>query len=284
MANVKWIKITTDIFDDEAIQLIEQMPEGDSIIVIWFKLLIKAGQINNGGLIYFRENIPYTEEMLATILRKPISTVRLAIQTFVNFGMIEITDQEQLLISNWEKHQNIERLEEIKKQTNERVRRHRERQKLKLLDSNVTVTLQETLRNGEVTHLDIDKEIDIDKDINKYIYIKDDFLKIFLKEYEKVFINVPILTNSMKDKIIEIMSNNPNIKDRLGKIFQELKDTKFEFKNGTVKPDLTWLLKENNFCKIANGGLKVLKKDNNKNKNFDKSKYVEEIMKGLNSG
>lgn len=284
MANVKWIKITTDIFDDEAIQLIEQMPEGDSIIVIWFKLLVKAGQINNGGLIYFRENIPYTEEMLATILRKPINTIRLAIQTFVNFGMIEITDQEQLLISNWEKHQNIERLEEIKKQTNERVKRHRERQKQKLLKSNVTVTLHETLRNGEVTHLDIDKEIDIDKDINKYIYIKDDFLKIFLKEYEKVFINVPILTNSMKDKIIEIMSNNPNIKDRLGKIFQELKDTKFEFKNGTVKPDLTWLLKENNFCKIANGGLKVLKKDNNKNKNFDKSKYVEEMMKGLKNG
>ena len=279
MANVKWIKITTDIFDDEAIQLIEQMPEGDSIIVIWFKLLIKAGQINNGGLIYFRENIPYTEEMLATILRKPISTVRLAIQTFVNFGMIEITDQEQLLISNWEKHQNIAGMEQIREYN--RIAKRKQRQKQKELELlKCQGQCQGQIKESHETDIDIDIDIDIDKDI----YKKNDFLKIFLKEYEKVFLNIPILTNSMKDKIIEIMSNNPNIKDRLADIFIELKNTKFEFKNGTVKPDLTWLLQDNNFCKLANGGLKVIKKDNIKNKNFDKSKYVEEIMKGLNNG
>lgn len=44
MADVKWIKITTDIFDDEKILLIESLPEADSMIVIWFKLLYKAAQ------------------------------------------------------------------------------------------------------------------------------------------------------------------------------------------------------------------------------------------------
>ena len=39
MADIKWIKITTDIFDDEKILLIESLPEADSIIVIWFNLL-----------------------------------------------------------------------------------------------------------------------------------------------------------------------------------------------------------------------------------------------------
>jgi len=38
MNGVQWIKITTDIFDDEKIQLIESMPEGDTLIVIWFKI------------------------------------------------------------------------------------------------------------------------------------------------------------------------------------------------------------------------------------------------------
>ena len=33
MAEIKWIKITTSIFDDEAIKVIEQMPEGDAILV-----------------------------------------------------------------------------------------------------------------------------------------------------------------------------------------------------------------------------------------------------------
>lgn len=31
MNGVQWIKITTDIFDDEKIQLIESMPEGDTL-------------------------------------------------------------------------------------------------------------------------------------------------------------------------------------------------------------------------------------------------------------
>ncbi|WP_202905980.1 phage replisome organizer N-terminal domain-containing protein, partial [Clostridium botulinum] len=50
IAEVKWIKIVTDIFDDEKILLIENMPEADSIIVIWFKLLCLAGKMNNSGV------------------------------------------------------------------------------------------------------------------------------------------------------------------------------------------------------------------------------------------
>ncbi|HFI0901946.1 TPA: phage replisome organizer N-terminal domain-containing protein, partial [Streptococcus suis] len=38
-SEIKWIKIVTDIFDDEKILLIESLPEADTIIVVWFKLL-----------------------------------------------------------------------------------------------------------------------------------------------------------------------------------------------------------------------------------------------------
>jgi len=50
MADVKWIKFTTDIFDDEKILMIEAMPSADTIIVIWFKLLAFAGKQNNDGV------------------------------------------------------------------------------------------------------------------------------------------------------------------------------------------------------------------------------------------
>lgn len=142
MAEVKWIKILVDIFDDEAIKLIESMPDGDTLLIIWFKLLAKAGKINDGGLVYFKENIPYTEEMLSTVFKRPISTIRLAMQTFLQFGLIELNDSQQILIKNWEKHQNIEKLEMIKAGNRERVARHRERKKeeQRLLSCNVTVT------------------------------------------------------------------------------------------------------------------------------------------------
>lgn len=60
MSDVKWIKITTDIFDDEKILLIESMPDADSIIVIWFKLLCLAGKMNNSGVFTLNDSLPYT--------------------------------------------------------------------------------------------------------------------------------------------------------------------------------------------------------------------------------
>lgn len=147
MAEVKWIKIITNFFSDEKIMLIEQMPEGDTIIVIWVKLLCMAGRENNCGVFVMGGKIPYTDEMLATIFRRNITVVRLALQTFEAFGMIEIIENENgqaiYTIPNWEKHQNTEGLEKIREQTRRRVAKHRENQKLALdcsVTSNVTVT------------------------------------------------------------------------------------------------------------------------------------------------
>ena len=110
MAQVKWIKICTDIFDDEKILLIESMPDADSIIVIWFKLLCLSGKQNNKGVFMMNDKIAYTEEMLAAIFRRPLNTVRLALKTFESYGMIEIIDNV-ITIPNWEKHQNLDSLE-----------------------------------------------------------------------------------------------------------------------------------------------------------------------------
>ena len=149
MAEVKWIKILVDIFDDEAIELIEQMPDGDSLLIIWFKLLAKAGKCNDGGLIYFKENIPYTEEMLATIFKKPIATIRLAIQTFIQFGLIELTDTHQILIRNWEKHQNIEGMEQIREYN--RIAQRKSRKKKKELEELKKIECQKNVIDMSLT-------------------------------------------------------------------------------------------------------------------------------------
>lgn len=118
MADVKWIKITTDIFDDEKILLIESMPDADAIITIWFKLLCLAGKQNNGGVFLMNNRIAYTDEMLATIFRRKPATVKLALEVFEHFGMIE-TINGVITIPKWEVHQNIERMEQIKQQRKE---------------------------------------------------------------------------------------------------------------------------------------------------------------------
>lgn len=157
MADVKWIKIVTDIFDNRKIKQIERLPEADSIIVIWFKLLCLAGDINENGLIIITKDIPYTDEMLANEFNKPITIVRLALDVFQQFGMIEIINNIYC-VSNWEKYQNIDSLEKIREQTRKRVAEHRKKQKLLALqDSNVTCNVTVTQSNAT----DKEKEIDI---------------------------------------------------------------------------------------------------------------------------
>lgn len=112
MAEVKWIKIVTDVFDDEKILMIESLPECDSIIVIWFKLLCLAGKQNNCG-VFQMGRMPYTDEMFATIFRRPLNTIRLALSTFEKFGMIEIIN-ETVTIPNWDKHQSLDAYEKKK--------------------------------------------------------------------------------------------------------------------------------------------------------------------------
>ena len=110
MADVKWIKIVTDIFDDEKILLIESLPDADAIIVIWFKLLCLAGKQNNQGVFLLNNKIPFTDEMFATIFRRNVATVRLALNTFERFGMIEVMN-DVIAIPNWSKHQNFDQIE-----------------------------------------------------------------------------------------------------------------------------------------------------------------------------
>ena len=185
MAEVKWIRLTLSMFDDEKIKIIESMPDGDTILIIWVKLLILAGKVNDTGYVYLSDAIPYTDEMLATIFRRPLTTVRLALQTFEKFGMIE-TASKGILIVNWEKHQNIDGMERIKELTRNRVQKHRQKQLTEGVTQpgNVTVTLPVTLRNA--TDIDIDIKNKNKENIEKKVY--GEFKNVLLSdgEYQKL--------------------------------------------------------------------------------------------------
>lgn len=128
MADVKWIKIVTDLFEDEKIVLIEQMPKGDSILLVWFKLLCLAGKQNNSGVFAMKNGKPYTADMLAAIFRCEPELFKQALETFEGFGMVEITDGV-ITIPNWGKHQNLDAVESRNEYMREYMQEYRERQK-----------------------------------------------------------------------------------------------------------------------------------------------------------
>lgn len=129
MAEIKWIKLNINIFEDEKIRLIDAMPERDTIHYVWIRLLVQAGKINSNGFIFLSENIPYTDEMLATIFCRPLTTIRLALKILKDFGMIEIDEDNLIKIANWDKHQNIEGMDRVRAQNRKRVENYREKKK-----------------------------------------------------------------------------------------------------------------------------------------------------------
>lgn len=133
MSDVKWIKISVDIFNDEKLQAIGTLPDGNMIQLVWIKLLCLAGKCNEGGLLMVTRELPYTDEMLAKRFDMEIGQVQRALDIFQRAEMIEVIENIYM-VSNWSKYQSTQSLEEMKAKHRERQRNYVERKKQKLLE------------------------------------------------------------------------------------------------------------------------------------------------------
>ena len=129
MADVKWIKITTNIFEDEKFDAIETLSDRNMIQLAWIKLLCLAGRCNDNGFLTLANEIPYTDEMIANRFNMSVGDVQRALQMFQYLGMIEVVDNVYM-VSNWLKYQSVKGLDEIRENGRERTKRWRQRQKL----------------------------------------------------------------------------------------------------------------------------------------------------------
>lgn len=256
MSEIKWIKVMTDMFDNRKIKQIETLPEADSLIVIWLKLLCLAGSVNEQGLIYFTKEIPYTDEMMAKQFDRPINVIRLALKTFVQFEMIEIVD-DIIMISNWEKYQNVESLDKVREQTRLRVQRHREKQKLLLEQKDCNVT--ETLRNETEKEKEKELEIEVDEERlsikkNESITFVTDVLRIFIEmcpDFSK-----PRKVTATRIEAIRALEQDYTLDD-FKEAFKNMQSSDF-LRNGD-RFDFDWAIKEDNFVKILENKYKTYK-------------------------
>ena len=157
MAEVKWIKLTTDMFDNRKIKHLRRLPDGDSIVLIWVMLLTMAGRCNAGGMIFLTENIPYTHKMLADELDFEESTVVLALNALEDLDMV-VKSNGHFTIAGWDEYQNIEGMEKIRE--SKRLAQARWRAK----KSTVDTTVDSTRYLVDGADKEEDKEIDIEEE------------------------------------------------------------------------------------------------------------------------
>ena len=160
MADVKWVKLTTNMFDNRKVKYLRKLPEGNNIVLIWVMLLTMAGRCNASGMIFLTENVPYTPKMLADELDFEENTVKLALKALENLDMI-VTDNGVFAIAGWEEYQSTDRLAEIREYN--RLAQQKSRAKKKLLAS-VNDNVNDKSMTSQCCH---DTEEDIEEEKEK---------------------------------------------------------------------------------------------------------------------
>lgn len=265
MNGLKWIKICSDIFDDEKILMIESLPNADNIIVIWFKLLCLAGKSNNSGVFLMNDKIAYSDEMLAAIFRRDVKIVRMALKTFQDFAMIEIIN-DTVTIPNWSKYQTLDAYE--KKKERDRIYQQNRRKKQKLLAEKSKKSSDKSLDPSvDVATLeeDIDKERDIDIDINT---------KVFIEKWNSLGLNKLINIKNKRLKSLKARVKEYGIEKVMEAIDNINQSDFLKGKNDRGwQIDFDWLMKPNNFIKVLENKYKsnepVIQTNKNDGSNFN---------------
>jgi predicted phage replisome organizer len=151
---IQWLKIDTEILNNDKIKLIRKHPGGDSLLVVWIGLLCIAMKSSSPGIVKLAENLPYSPDDLAILLDVETKTVELAITLFCKYGMIAITEGGLMEIVGFRDHQSIDRIEHQRELNRTRQIEYRKR------NANVNVSNETEKNRIEKKRKDIDYNSD----------------------------------------------------------------------------------------------------------------------------
>ena len=251
MGEVKWIKLTTDMFDNRKIKHLRRLPEGNSIVLIWVMLLTMAGRCNASGMIFLTENIPYTPKMLADELDFEENTVVLALRALEDLNMV-VTNKGYFAIAGWEEYQNIDGMEKIKEQNRIRQKKWYDKQKeLPNVIPNVSITQP----NATEEDIEEDKDKELDKELDKEVKERVDCQQV-VDLFHSICTSFPKIRSisTARRKAIKARLNTYSLDD-FKTVFENAEASSFlkgsNDRNWTATFD--WLIKDSNMAKVLEG-------------------------------
>jgi predicted phage replisome organizer len=195
MAEVKkyyWLKLKKDFFKRHDIQIIEAMENGKDYILFYLKMLVES--VDHNGNLRFNDTIPYNEKMLSTITNTNIDIVRSAMKVFMDLNMIEILEDQTIYMLEVEKMLGTETYWAEQK----RKQRLALSEKIKEIGQSPEDVLELSNVSNQEIEIDIEKDIEINKDKEKIIYIDLKFIddcidkvKLTQEQYDKLINKFP---------------------------------------------------------------------------------------------
>lgn len=177
-----WLKLKDDFFDRDEIKIIEGEQNGKDYIIFYMKLLLKS--IKTEGELFFRDAIPYSVQMLGTITKTNIDTVKVAVELFTSLGLMEKWNngtlfmiETQNMIGSESKWANYKRVERSK---NEKIGQCPEMSKKSQIDIETEKDIEREKYN-KLNEILINKQIS--KDIRR---IRDENLALQTRDNELI--------------------------------------------------------------------------------------------------
>lgn len=202
-----WLKLPEDFYDDDTIQWIEDQENGAAYVNFYLKLLLKSLS-DDGRLIRYvgQRLMPYDVKSLARLTNTDADTVRVALELFVNIGLVERLETGEIYMSQIDEMIGKE-TESARRKRKYRARKALEGDKKELPSGTMSQEYETTSQQCPTDNRDKIQDKEIEKELRDYNN------KLDFGEEENLVIDY--YYNSVK--------NNTNRKD-LGEIVDAIKN------------------------------------------------------------
>lgn len=241
-ARFYWLQLKEDFFDEDAIDWLEEQPNGKEYSLFYLKLCLKSLR-TNGVLIRRVGNllVPYDHTKLGELTRTNPDTVLVAMELLLKIGLVQKLENGELYITQVENMIGSQSIGAFKKQQQ------------RISKSSLLIENTKDGQKEDICPPKIDIEKDIDLDIEKRERV--DYQQI-ADMYNEICISFPRCTtlSDNRKKSIKARLKTYSVDD-FKNLFTLAEQSDFlKGKNErNWNANFDWLIKDSNFAKVLDG-------------------------------
>lgn len=96
MGKFYWLKLKKDFFKRHDIRIIEDMQDGGQMVMFYLKLLCES--VDHDGALRFSDEVPYDNDMLASVTHTDKTIVENAMKLLKRLGMVKVEEDGTILM------------------------------------------------------------------------------------------------------------------------------------------------------------------------------------------
>ena len=91
-----WLKLPKDFFKRHDVKYIESLPDGHRIVLVYLQLMVES--IDHDGELRFSPKIPYSEEMLASVLGIDIDILKTSMKVLKELELVKVSKNGTIIL------------------------------------------------------------------------------------------------------------------------------------------------------------------------------------------